>query len=81
VDEKRQIYEKSYTMREPSYLNLLMTLSKNGRLPSPLLRFLVSSPTVDMLNSKPMKPIFKSLYVGLRSAYKLAKRLTGRAVA
>ncbi len=80
VDEKRQIYEKSYTMREPSYLNLLMTLSKNGRLPSPLLRFLVSSPAVDILNSKPMKPMFKSLYVGLRSSYKLAKRLTGSTV-
>ena len=79
-DEKRQIYEKSYTMREPNYLNLLMTLSKNGKFPSPILRFLVSSPTVDILNSRPMKPLFKSLYVGMRSTYRLAKRLTGRAV-
>lgn len=79
-DEKKQIYEKSYTMREPNYLNLLMTLSKNGGFPSPLLRFLVSSPTVDILNSKPMKPVFKSVYVGMRYAYRLAKRLTGRAV-
>lgn len=79
-DEKKQIYEKSYTMREQNYLNLLMTISKNGRFPSPLLKFLVSSPVVDVLNSRPMKPLFKSLYAGMRSSYRLAKRLTGRAV-
>ncbi|HHT9111845.1 MAG: B12-binding domain-containing radical SAM protein [Planctomycetes bacterium] len=80
ADEKKQIYEKSYTMRSQTYLNLLITLSKNGKFPSPLLRFFVSSPTVDILNSRPMKPVFKSLYTGLRSTYRLAKRLTGRAV-
>jgi len=79
-DEKKQIYEKSYTMREPNYLNLLMTLSKNGKFPSMLLKILVNTPTVNILNSRPMKPLFKSLYVGMKSAYKLAKRLTGRAV-
>jgi radical SAM superfamily enzyme YgiQ (UPF0313 family) len=77
-DEKKQIYEKSYTMRDPSYLNLLMTFSRNGRFPSPLLNFLLSSPTVDILNSNLMKPVFKWYYVGLRASYKTVKKLAGR---
>ena len=77
LDEKKQIYEKSYTMRDPSYLNLLITLSRNGRFPNPLLKFLLSSPTVDIFNSKPMKPVFKWLYIGLRTSYRAAKKLTG----
>ncbi|MBI5642830.1 MAG: B12-binding domain-containing radical SAM protein [Deltaproteobacteria bacterium] len=77
-DEKKQIYEKSYTMRAPSYLNLLITLSKNGKFPSPVLKLLVSAPVVDILNSKPMRPVFKSLFIGLKATYRMAKRLTGR---
>ena len=76
-DEKKQIYEKSYTMRDPSYLNLLIILSRNGRFPSPLLKFLLSSPTVDIFNSKPMKPVFKWFYTGLRNTYRTAKKLAG----
>ncbi|MBN2570380.1 MAG: B12-binding domain-containing radical SAM protein [Deltaproteobacteria bacterium] len=77
-DEKKQIYEKSYTMREPSYLNLLITLSRSGRFPSPLLKILLNSPTVDILNSNPMKPVFKWFYTGLRTIYRMAKELAGR---
>jgi hypothetical protein len=65
-------------MRDPSYLNLLMTFSRNGRFPSPLLNFLLSSPTVDILNSNLMKPVFKWFYVGLRASYKTVKKLAGR---
>jgi radical SAM superfamily enzyme YgiQ (UPF0313 family) len=79
ADEKREIYEKSYTMREPNYLNLLMTLSRGGRFPGPALRLLVSPPIVDILNSAPMKPVFRGLYSGLKTTYRLAKRLAGRA--
>ncbi|HAO94101.1 MAG: B12-binding domain-containing radical SAM protein [Deltaproteobacteria bacterium GWC2_56_8] len=80
-DEKRQIYEKSYTMRAPNYLNLLITLSKNGRFPAPVLKMLVSSPAVDILNSRPLKPLFKFLFISLKSSLRLAKRLTGAATA
>lgn len=77
-DERKQIYEKSYTMRAPSYLNLLITLSKNGRFPSPLLRLLVTPPTVNILNSPAMRPFFRHLYTGMRSGFRLAKKLMGR---
>lgn len=76
-DERRDIYEKSYTMREANYLNLLITLSKNGKFPSPLLRLLVSPPFVNILNSRPMKPIFRFLYIGLKKAYKMTKKIIG----
>lgn len=77
-DEKKQIYEKSYTIRDPSYLNLLITLSRNGKFPSPLLIFLLSSPIVDVFNSNAMKPVFKWLYRGLRATYRTAKKVAGK---
>jgi radical SAM superfamily enzyme YgiQ (UPF0313 family) len=77
-DERREVYAKSYTMREPNFLNLLMTLAKGGRFPSPLLRLLVSSPLVDVLNSRPLRPFFKVLYRFLEAAYKFAKKALGR---
>lgn len=78
-NEKGQIYTKSYTMREPNYLNLLFALAQGSKFPGTLLKFLVSSPTVDILNSKPFKPFFKLLYNGLKSTYGLARKLMGRA--
>ncbi|MBI5454059.1 MAG: B12-binding domain-containing radical SAM protein [Deltaproteobacteria bacterium] len=78
-DEKKEIYEKSYLMRDPSYLNLLITLSQGGRFPSPVLKFLVSSPTVEVLNSKPFRPVFKVIYTGLKSTRRFVKRLAGKA--
>ncbi len=80
TDEKKQIYAKSYGMREPNYLNLLMTLSKNGRMPSLLLKFLISSPVLKVLNSKPLKPFFKYLDKGLRRISHLIKRFVKRTV-
>lgn len=80
ADERKQIYEKSYTMRSQTYLNLLITLSKNGKFPSRLLKFLVTPPAVNILNSKPMKPAFKYLYSGLRGSYRFAKRLAGKPI-
>jgi radical SAM superfamily enzyme YgiQ (UPF0313 family) len=77
-DERKEIYSKSYTMREPNYLNLLIALSKNGKFPGPLLKFLVISPVVDILNSRPLKPFFKALYLALHKAKKSMKRLLGR---
>lgn len=79
ADEKKEIYEKSYIMRKPNYLNLLITLSKNGKFPTPLLKFLVSSPTVKILNSKLMEPVFKYLYIALKLTYGIAKKVINRA--
>ncbi len=77
-DERKQIYSKSYTMREPSYLNLLMTLAKGGRFPTPLLRFFISRPVVATLNGKAMKPFFKYLFVVLRGVYRTIKKLLNK---
>ncbi|MEW6416565.1 MAG: radical SAM protein [Nitrospirota bacterium] len=77
-DERRQVYAKSYTMREPNYLNLLITLSRGGRFPGLLLKFLISSPVVDILNSRHLKPFFKLLFISLKTVYKFLKRLAGR---
>lgn len=77
-DDRLQVYSKSYTMREPSYLNLLMSSSKGGQFPSPLLKFLVSKHVVRVLNSKPVKPFFKYLDIALRSGVHLIKKLLRR---
>jgi radical SAM superfamily enzyme YgiQ (UPF0313 family) len=74
-DERRQIYSKSYTMREPSYLNFLMTLVKGGRFPSSLLKFFLSAPVVRILNSNPVKPFFKYVFIVLKAGYHSLKRL------
>lgn len=73
-DEQHQVYGKSYTMRAPSYLNLLMTLAKGGRFPSSLLRLLVSDPAVRLLNNDMMKPFFKNFFIVAKKAYHLLKR-------
>jgi radical SAM superfamily enzyme YgiQ (UPF0313 family) len=73
ADERKEVYSKSYTMREANYLNLLITLAKNGRFPSPLLRLLVNPPLVTILNSGLLRPFFRSLFVLLKS---LKKRIS-----
>lgn len=78
MDERREVYAKSYTMREPNFLNLLITLAKGGKFPGPVLRLIVSSPIVDIFNSRPLKPFFRWLYRFLQGTYKLSKRVTGR---
>jgi anaerobic magnesium-protoporphyrin IX monomethyl ester cyclase len=78
-DERKEVYAKSYTMREPNYLNLLMTLAKRGTFPVFLLRILVSSPLVEMLNSRPLKPFFKWFYRTLEGVHKFFKKVRGKA--
>ena len=73
ADERRQIYAKSYTMREANYLNLLMTLAKGGGFPGRLLKLLVNPPLVTVFNSRPLKPFFRLLYVTLKAAKKLLR--------
>jgi radical SAM superfamily enzyme YgiQ (UPF0313 family) len=74
ADERRQVYAKSYTMREANYLNLLMALAKGGRFPSPLLKLLVNPPLVTIFNSRALRPFFRLLYASLKSAKHLARR-------
>ncbi|MBF0568643.1 MAG: B12-binding domain-containing radical SAM protein [Nitrospirae bacterium] len=78
ADDKRDIYSKSYTMRQPNYLNLLMTLARGGKFPNTLLKFLTAPGIVDVLNARALRPVFKRFYLGLQMAYRLAKGLGGR---
>lgn len=77
-DERKEVYAKSYTMREPNYLNLLMTLAKGGKFPSGLLKLLVSSPIVDVLNSRPLRPFFRWFYGFLKAGKHILKMLMGK---
>lgn len=73
VDERREIYNKTYAMREPTYLNLLITLAKGGQFPARLLKFLVSTPLVEIMCGKSMKPVFKLVYTGMKTVHHAAK--------
>jgi len=77
-DDRLEIYSKSYVMRKPNYLNLLMSLAKGGRFPSLLLKFMVSKDVVRILNSKALKPFFKYLNIMLRRGLHLTKKLLRR---
>jgi radical SAM superfamily enzyme YgiQ (UPF0313 family) len=78
-DEKKQIYETSFTNREPTYLNLLLLFAKNGNFPSPVLKIMVNPPVVDIFNSNFMKPVMKCFYTVLRGSVRtMRKILTGR---
>lgn len=72
-DELHDIYGKSWAMKSPNYLNLLMVLSKSGRFPSFLLRLLVGHPLVDVLNSALFAPVFKALFLGMRAGVRFLK--------
>jgi len=74
VNEDKDIYNKTYTMHEPNYLNLLMSLSKGGKFPGSLLRLLIGSPIIDIFNSNMLKPFFKVLYTTMKDLYRLMKR-------
>src|SRR3990167_828360 len=74
VDEKSQVYSKDYNVREPNYFNLLITLSKKGKFPSLLLKFLISKPVIKIFNSKIMKGSFKYIYRGLQDLSHLMKK-------
>jgi radical SAM superfamily enzyme YgiQ (UPF0313 family) len=78
ADEYKEIYNKTYTMREPSYLNLLMTLSRSGKFPSTLLKLLISPPVVSVLNSNMLKPLFRWVYLGMRGIYHLSRNMVAK---
>lgn len=78
VDEAREIYNKTYTMREPTYLNLLITLAKGGQFPAWLLKLLVSTPLVEIMCSKPMKPFFKLVYMVMKTVHHATKSFVNK---
>ena len=73
-DEMKEIYNKTYVMREPNYLNLLLILSRDGKFPSGLLRFLISAPVMTLFNSDAMKFFFRGVYLGIRGLHQSLKR-------
>jgi anaerobic magnesium-protoporphyrin IX monomethyl ester cyclase len=73
-DETREIYNKTYVMREPNYLNLLLMLSRDGKFPGRLLKLLISRPVVTVCNSKPLRPVFKAIYQAIRAVHHFMKR-------
>jgi len=72
-DERKEIYNKTYTMHRKNYFNLLFTLAKGGRLPSLLLKTAISLPMVLIFNSKIMQPVVGFLYRNLRTIYRTMK--------
>ncbi|MBF0368879.1 MAG: B12-binding domain-containing radical SAM protein [Magnetococcales bacterium] len=78
-DENKEIYNKSYTMREYNYLNLLITLSKGGKFPGGLLKFLVSPMVLAIFNNRAMEPFIRAFYMMLKSANHSVKMVMGRA--
>jgi radical SAM superfamily enzyme YgiQ (UPF0313 family) len=66
-NERREMYSKTWAMREMSYFNFLIMLSKNGRFPSPLLRLLTTRPLVAVMNSALLRPLYKRVYGLLRT--------------
>jgi radical SAM superfamily enzyme YgiQ (UPF0313 family) len=73
INDDRDIYEKTYTMRKPDYLNLLMTLSKKGKFPGALLKILINPPLLNIFNSKALKPVVKYVYIGMKYIYSSLK--------
>jgi anaerobic magnesium-protoporphyrin IX monomethyl ester cyclase len=73
-DEMKEIYNKTYVMRAPNYLNLLLILSRNGKFPSGLLRLLTGTPVIALFNGNVMKPFFKGVYLGIRALRQFLKK-------
>ncbi len=61
-DEHQQIYNKSYTMRKATYLNLLFSLCRKGQFPHFLLKALISKPALLLFNNKLAQPLIALLY-------------------
>jgi radical SAM superfamily enzyme YgiQ (UPF0313 family) len=73
-NEIKEVYEKHFFIRQPNYLNLLMLLVQNRRLPRWALRLLVNPIVILLFNGRAMKPIMKRIYIA-------AKTLHGRFIA
>ncbi len=74
-DEHREIYAKTYTMSRLDYFNMLILLSKTGKMPGIALKLLLSAPLVRILNSNMAEPVLRFLYLSLKRAYHAIKAL------
>jgi radical SAM superfamily enzyme YgiQ (UPF0313 family) len=79
TDERRQVYTKSYTMRRPDYVNLLILLAKGGHLPSRLLAVLASDAVAVPLSRPAMLPVWRLVFALMEPAKKLLRVLRGLA--
>ncbi|MHC1791198.1 B12-binding domain-containing radical SAM protein [Solidesulfovibrio sp.] len=77
TDERRQVYTKSYTMRRPDYINLLILLAKGGRMPSGLLRLLASGPVAGLLTRPVFTPLWNALFALMEPVKALLRRWRG----
>ena len=75
-DEHQQIYNKSYTMRKATYLNLLFALCRKGQFPHFLLKALISKPALLLFNNKLAQPLITLLYSCGKALRKRNKKTT-----
>lgn len=75
IDEDQDIYNKSYIMREQTYINLMITLARKGNVPTPLLRIASHPRIAGFLSLHAFKPMMRLAYSGLRAVYEMKKRL------
>lgn len=82
TDERRDVYRKSYTMRQPDYINFLIVAAKGGRFPSRLLALCASDPVARVLASRPFAPLWRLAFAVAgplkRRVRGLLARLRGR---
>ncbi|MBT3220673.1 MAG: radical SAM protein [Proteobacteria bacterium] len=70
VDEKSQIYDHMFSVRRDSYENTLLSLSRSGQFPHPLLKLLIHPAAVDLAHSRASRPLSKLVKTGLSGARK-----------
>ncbi|OQX17840.1 MAG: B12-binding domain-containing radical SAM protein [Desulfobulbaceae bacterium A2] len=77
-DEHNQIYNRSYTMRQPTYLNLLFALCRTGRFPHQILKLLISRPALMLFNHRIFSPLVSLLYRAGKSLRRRGRDLPAR---
>ncbi len=65
-DECHDVYMKHYTMRAMNYTNLLIALSKSGRMPQWLFKLFITSVPWRILGAPVMQPLISRLYLLLK---------------
>ncbi|AGW12031.1 B12-binding domain-containing radical SAM protein [Megalodesulfovibrio gigas] len=74
-NERRDVYSKHYTMRAPSYSNLLISLSKTGKMPAWLLRLAISPLPWRVFGSHALEPVIRGTFLALKRLKSMLKPL------